>query len=327
MRNINKLIATLFSLCIFVLFGSGLANAATDQAGVASGFKVSPLIYEISVAKGATHTETVYVTNVDTTKAIIARPIVNDFLASSDESGRPQIMFDANQSAPNNSFKAIVNSMDSVTIQPGQTAKVSVVISVPKNAEPGGYYGVVRFVSGVNSADDKSLSLSASVGTLFLVTVPGKLTENLSLKDFSAAHNGSTARLFVNVKDLSIITRLRNTGNIHVAPFGAVTVSKGSKVIEVYEFNNTSPRGSILPNSIRKFEDKLKNKSWSGKYTITASLGYGTTGNLVTMKNTFWVIPLWFVIVVPLIILIVVVSCYLIYRKYRRSKHKIPVRR
>jgi hypothetical protein len=236
-------------------------------------------------------------------------------------------MFNANQSAPVNSFKSIVNPISSVTIQPGQTAQVPVVISVPENAESGGYYGVVRFVSGLSNTNGGNLNLSASVGTLFLVTVPGNLTENLEVVDFSAAHNGSTGRLFINTKKLSIITRLKNTGNIHVAPFGVVTISHGSKVIEEYEFNSTQPRGNILPDSIRKFNDPLKNTSWSGKYTIMANLGYGTSGNLLTMKNTFWVIPLWFLILAVIITLAILIGSYFVFRRYKMmKKHSIRVR-
>jgi hypothetical protein len=331
-NSLSILLVGLVSISlIFTSLAMAVTNNTTNIVGVANGFKVSPVIYEITVEKGRTDTEIIYVTNVDVKTAIIAQPIVNDFLPSSDESGTPNILLNPNQSAPSDSFKSIVKSVKSVTIQPGQTAQVPVVISVPKNAESGGYYGAVRFISGEQNklGGEQNLGLSASVGVLFLVTVPGNLMENLQEVDFSAAKNGSTGRFFINATSLSIITRLRSTGNIHVQPFGTVQVADShGKIIEEYEFNNRNPRANVLPNSTRKFEDQLKNKKWIGKYTITANLGYGTSGNLLTMKNYFWVIPLWMVIVFVIILLAILAGGYYAYRKINIARrHKIKVRR
>ena len=41
-------------------------------------------------------------------------------------------------------------------------------------------------------------SFSASVGTIFLVRVPGNLTEKLDLVQFTAAKNGGNGRFFIN---------------------------------------------------------------------------------------------------------------------------------
>lgn len=319
MRILNSRLLAFMGLCGLVIITGGTACAASAPMGTATGFKVSPVIDEITVNKGSTVTETIYVTNVDKNVAVIAEPIVNDFTASTDESGQPEVMFKGG-SSPVDSFKSIVKPVSSVTIQPGQVAPVYVVISIPKNAESGGYYGIVRFVSGYGNSNGGNLSLSASVGTLFLVTVPGNLVESLQPVTFSAADNGSTGHLFINAKKLSVISRLKNTGNIHVAPFGLVTISHGSKVIEQYQFNDSVPRGNILPDSIRKFTDSLKNTNWSGKYTIAAYLGYGTEGNLLTLKTTFWVIPTWFLVLAIIVILAVIIGGYYVFRRYKTMK-------
>lgn len=198
---------------------------------------------------------------------------------------------------------------------------------MPNNATAGGYYGAIRFIDA-SQINDKNVSLAASVGTIFLVQVPGEFNEKLELLEFTAAKNGSNGRLFLNGGDMSIVTRLRNSGDIHVKPFGKITITDHSgKVVETYEFNNVEPRSNILPGSVRRFDDKLQNKKWMGKYTITANLGYGTTGSLITTKATFWVIPAWVLIAFFVILAAILIGGYLVYHKYVATKRHSHVRR
>jgi hypothetical protein len=241
--------------------------------------------------------------------------------------GQPKVIFDSDKSAPANSFKSLVSPLGKINIPAKSQKDITVNISVPGNANPGGYYGAVR-VAPINEAD-KNVTLAASVGTLFLIRVPGNLTESLNLTELTASKNGSNGRFFINGGDMAVVTKLQNTGNIHVKPFGTIKItdSKGT-VVEEYEFNFNEPRSNVLPNSTRKFEDSLKNQKWFGKYTITANLGYGTGGNLITSKNTFWVFPAWLVISIAVAILAIIVVAFLIYRKVSLTrKHKVKARR
>ena len=251
-----------------------------------TGFLVSPVRVEMSLDPGKSETTTLSVENV-TGGTVTAKPIVNDFEPAQDESGQPKIILDENASAGSQSFKTLVGNLPSVTLGPKEKKDIPIKISVPGNASAGGYYGAIRFISEAD-AGDKNVALSASVGTIFLIRVSGNLTEELSLVEFTAAKNGSTGRFFMNAGDMSVVTRLKNTGNIHVKPFGRVQISdRSGKVVVDYEFNSTEPRANVLPDSTRKFVDPLKSQKWIGKYTMTVNLGYGTGGNLITAKNTF----------------------------------------
>ena len=308
---------------VVLLASQGGVKAQNAGNGGGNGFVVSPVRSELTLEPGKSETVILTVENV-TGAATVAKPIVNDFEPSANESGQPKIILDESKSASGNSFKSLVGSLPSVQLAAGEKKNLPVKIVIPGNANAGGYYGAIRFISDNGTDADKNLSLSASVGTIFLVRVPGNLTEALQLVEFTAAKNGSTGRLFINTGDMTIVTRLKNTGNIHVKPFGKVQITDGSgKVVEEYEFNNTEPRANILPNSTRKFEDQLKNKKWIGKYTITANLGYGTGGSLITAKNSFWIIPMWVVIVAGAALVLVLVGGFFLYRKLSTgSKHK-----
>lgn len=327
MKHKISLASIVLAFSSIVLVASSLTSA--QESGVANGFKVSPVRAEVTIEKGKSAVEKVYVTNVNS-YTVTAKAIVNDFEAATDESGKPQIILDETKSASSNSFKSIVKSIPDVKIEAGKTAEVAVNIAVPGDAQAGGYYGAVRFVSAETDTNNQTnVALSASVGTIFLVKVPGELTEQLQLVDFSAAKDGSTSRFFTNGKNLQIVTRLKNTGNIHVAPFGRVQITdRSGKVVEEYEFNNESPRANVLPNSTRKFTDNLKKQDWIGKYTATANLGYGTTGSLISTKTTFWVIPLWVIVAAVVLIVLLILGGYLVYRRIStNTKHKAKSRR
>lgn len=326
MKRIINMFAAVAFTALVVATGLSPKNASAQSAG--NGFVVSPVRSEQTIETGKSETVTLSVENVTGVKTT-AKAIVNDFEASQNENGQPRIILDETKSAPSNSFKSLVGTIPSVDLNPGEKKNIPVKISVPNNASAGGYYGAIRFIADAKEGTDKNVALSASVGTIFLVKVPGTLTESLQLVEFTAAKNGSAGRFFINSGEMTVVTRLKNTGNIHVKPFGRIQLTdRSGKIIEEYELNNTEPRANILPNSTRKFEDKLKNTKWVGKYKLTANIGYGTSGSLITTSTSFWVIPSWVLIVGGGLLVVLIVGGYLLYRKIATgSKHKSKARR
>ena len=291
------------------------------QQGSFNGYLVSPVRSELTIEQGKSEIVRLTVENA-TNSPTVAKPIVNDFEPSKDESGQPKILLDNNVLAGGNSFKSLVGSLQSIPLGPKEKKEVAVTISVPGNANVGGYYGAVRFVSE-QQGTDKNVALSASVGTIFLIRVPGNLTEKLDLVEFTAAKNNSNGRFFINSGSMTVVTRLKNSGNIHVKPYGRVNVTdRSGKLVESYEFNSNDPRANVLPNSTRKFEDKLKNQNWLGKYTVSANFGYGSGGSLITASTTFWVVPTWVFILMGLILLALIIGGYLLYRKFTNKSHR-----
>jgi hypothetical protein len=89
-----------------------------------------------------------------------------------------------------------------------------------------------------------------------------------------------------------------------------------------YQLNNTNPRANILPESSRIFIDPIKNINSPGQYTVTANVVYGSNATILTLKKTFWYIPLWLLCTILAVILIAVVVVARSYRHYRQSnKH------
>lgn len=306
-------------ICLVLLILIATYGSVSAQSSVANGFRISPVRSELTINKGAKSKISITIEN-PTSVPTTARLVINDFIASEDESGQPRLILDDNAPLPKNSFKFLVNKIPDINLGPKENKTFDVTVSVPADANSGGYYGAIRFVP---IADQKSnVGLTASVGTIVLVTVPGNLKQQLKLTQLSAASPDGKASSFMFKGDVSVLTRLENTGDIHVKPYGKVIVKDlFGKEVASYEFNNTEPRANILPGSTRKFVDKLPKRKWLGRYTIESSLAYSQGGgDLVLGKANFWYLPLWSVVALVVLVLLVVGLTFWIIKK-RHKKH------
>jgi len=255
------------------------------------------------VSPGETKTVTVTVKNVTSATATY-KVIVNDFIAGDNELGQPALILDDNKYAPSHSLKRHIAAIPNVTVNPGESKDVKVSISMPKDAAGGGYFGAVRFLA-VGGKQGQNITLSASVGSLILVRVPGDIKESMTLASFDVRKSetsNSASSFFTSNKNLYVMARFKNTGNVHEQPFGKIILKKGDKVLQTTEINNTDPKGNVLPDSIRRFSVKLNKVGMWGKYTVEGNFGYGTTGQLISGKTSFFVLPL-ILIIVGLIVL------------------------
>lgn len=311
--------ATISAMAAVPLF----AQTGTQNAG--NGFRISPVRTEFTIEKGKSETLTLTIEN-PADAATTAKAVVNDFVASDKEDGEPRLILDENQSAPKNSFKQLASTISELTLAAHEKKDIVVTIKVPDNANAGGYYGAIRFIPVIETnSNSTNVGLTASVGSIVLVRVPGNLTERLDLIQMSAAQGGKTRSFFTH-GDITLITRLKNEGDIHVKPFGKVAVKDMfGRTVYTYEFNNTEPRENILPGSIRRFDDSLPKRKWLGKYTVEANLGYSQgSGDLISAKLSFWYIPVWAIIVIIVVILALAGGIYWLYRKLihgRRHHH------
>jgi hypothetical protein len=313
----NKLSISLYSL-VTVLFLAG--NVATIHAASSdNGFTVSPVRNIISVTKGQTDIVPITVEN-PSDAPVTAQAIINDFLPSNTETGVPRIITNNNTTLPLDNFISLVKPVPDFYLGPDAQKIVNVTIDVPANAISGDYYGAIRFAPV--SSGGGVVALNATVATIFLLTVPGNLFQKLALVQFSAADvSGNTSSFFTNGQ-LSMVTRLTNNGSTHSEPFGNIIIKNMfGHTVDNVQFNNTTPRASILTQSTRKFTTALKKQKWLGYYTATISIGYGTTvSSLITAKTSFWYIPLWLEILVLIVIVLIVVGIVWLIRRRRASK-------
>ncbi len=324
-RRYAVALVALISLVVFTI--SPIYAATNNNQG--SGLRVSPVRTDLTINPGKTQTTYVSIRNLTTTKVIL-QVFINDFSASGN-SGNPALNINNTNTYNPHSLKQFVSPINDVTVNPGQTQSIPVVIKIPANNPGGGYYGAVRFAPATNTPDSKkTVELTASIASLILVRVPGPgIKENLNLTGFGVESNNQTSRLFYTNSGLEVVSTFTNQGNVQEEPFGKVSVTNDitGKVVQYLNINDVTPPGNVLPDSSRTFSLKLNKLGSIGKYTIMGNYGYGNNGQLLSAKTTIYVItPIWIVALLSIVILIIAIIWFtpkLFRAWYRRSIRKL----
>lgn len=219
-----------------------------------------------------------------------------------------------------------MSPLSNITIQPGKIAVVDVTITVPKDAQAGGYFGAIRFTPADTDGSGQ-VNLNASAASIILLNVPGNAVEKLKLTNFEVQQKGKTGTMFMTGKDVQIYTRLQNQGSVQEGPTGFIYVKNGDKIVYKQQFNNHDPRDMILPDSARRWTIPLENIDSFGHYTVGATFTYGKNNETIDVTTSFWVIPLWVMItaggVLLALIALVIIVILIIRRRKRRSSRRL----
>ncbi len=308
------------SLSAFLLLFPAINFAQTPQE-TSSGLQISPTRSELTIKQGKADVVTLSVKNITSGK-IIAKAELVDFEADND-SGTPHLLTNLTEPAAT-SIKPFVTPIPDLNLEVGEVKKVDIKLTIPQDQPAGGYYGVVRFkafpANGNQNASDKQVSLTASVGHIVLVQVPGQTTEKLEAVSLSAEYHKNPSNFFVHPAD-AMRLEVKNIGTSFIKPFGNVSIRdrKGNQVYS-YEINATDPRGNVLPKSTRVFHDPMKNIGNFGHYTAIASVSYGNGGDVLTLKTSFWVIPLWMLLVAAALLILLALGIFLLVRRLRHHR-------
>lgn len=284
-----------------------------------NGFSVSPtrIVIDSEEARpgAVVTTEEITVTNV-TSQTVTARVDIRDFVASDAEDGTPVVVINEDQQ-PETTIQGYVEPIEPFTLEPNETRNLRATINIPANATPGSHYGAILFTAQ-NPDTDEDVALSASVGPIVLIEVAGELSTDLQLVEATAAkdadNNPNTPAepgSFFTSGPLSSVLRLQNNGNTFLQPTGTIQIKNvfGS-VVDSYEVNSpdndSTERSYVLPDQIRRFENKLDDKLYFGRYTIEGTVSYiGGSGDLIQVSESFWVIPYWLIAVVVIIVTLI----------------------
>jgi hypothetical protein len=319
MQKAKKILATvMLALAAFV----ATPFAAAQQAPSGSGLSISPTLSQLTINPGASDHLNITLKNV-TVDDVVAKGEVDDFKADN-VTGNPQILTNQSQATPN-SIKKFVANIDDVSLAKGQQKQVVLGVDVPKSTPPGAYYGIVRYraVPKVLATPGAGqVALTASVGTIVLITVPGNLREQVQVGGIHVYRGAREGTFFIKPPD-KIGVSITNFGNGFVRPFGTVEVHDVfNKTITTFQFNNPKELGNILPNSSRTFTNNAKGINKIGRYTVLASVSYGSGSQVLTLKKDFWYIPIWLVILVLAILVALIFLLVKSYRNYRHGKRR-----
>ncbi|OYX43777.1 hypothetical protein B7Y94_00995 [Candidatus Saccharibacteria bacterium 32-49-12] len=173
------------------------------------------------------------------------------------------------------------------------------------------------------------VNLSASAASLVLLKVRGELPEKLNLTEFLVRQGSQPGSFFTSANDLNVSARFHNESNVHLGPFGKISVTKGDQLVHEVDFNNKTQRDMILPDSARRWSIPLSGIEGLGRYTVTATLTYGSTNQTIEVAQSFWLIPmpLLIALVAGILLLIGLIVGAILYRRNQSSGMSLGGRR
>lgn len=301
------------------------ATTTAQDNGIGSGLSISPTRTDLVVNEGTASDLNISVKNVTGGK-ITAKAFINDFEPDG-VTGEPRLITDSNVKS-SSSIKDFIVGLQDIPLEINETKDVTMQLDVPVGASPGAYFGVIRYQAipvddqGIETGGGGQVALTASVGTIVLVEVPGNIKQQIEIKSIGAYLDDKKGSIFTKKPTRGGI-EIENLGNGFARPFGKVLLSDmfGNEVFS-YEMNNTNPRGVVLPDSTRVYTDPIEGISKPGRYTIRADVSYGNGGEVYSISSSFWYLPSWFIGAILIVVLAVVGVGFYLYRKYATKTTK-----
>ncbi|MDI6602777.1 MAG: hypothetical protein QME57_01480 [Patescibacteria group bacterium] len=300
-KTISAFIISLITILIFV----NSARALT----------ISPPLMEIDVNPGDTVKKTIKIYN-ETEEENTYYSSVANFTARGEE-GEPGFL-ESEETRGYSLASWIEIDKSPFRLAKNERKEIPFIIRVPKNAEPGGHYGVIFFSTQppVLEKEQTAIGVLGKIGSLVLVRVAGEIREEGRLIEFDTADK----KTFYNRLPVDFAFRFENTGNVHLKPRGEIQIVNlfGKQTAKI-PVNLVG--GNVLPESIRRFQS-----SWEKKNGSLAK-GTGFFAELKNEKNNFalgrykaelilvgfeggvkslWIFP-WRFLLVSLIVLIVAI--------------------
>ncbi len=170
-------------------------------------------------------------------------------------SGKPQLMEREDGDA---FFDWVRFSEPTFTLAPNEWKTVTATFDIPKEASFGYYYAFVfSRAEEEKPQEDRQTAIVGGTAVLVLLEarVPGAKRQ-VEVTEFSLD------RTFYEFLPTTLTVRLKNTGNVHIAPRGNIFIDEGNtRDIAILEINRE--KGSILPNSSREFDT-----TWSDGFPL-----------------------------------------------------------
>lgn len=322
MPKLKKLVPALAAL---LLLFNAIPFASAQQSPSGSGLSISPTISQYTIKPGGNQSLTITLKNV-TVDAVVAKGEVDDFKADN-LTGNPQIITNSTVQSPN-SIKPFVQNLDNVPLAKGQQKQVIIGLDIPTGTPAGAYYGVIRYRAVPGNAavsGPGQVALTASVGTIVLITVPGNIRTQVHVDGLQVYRGARSSTFFIKPPD-KVGIKITNYGNGFIQPFGNIEVhDMFNKSVANFPINNPKQLGNILPNSSRTFTHNFSGIKKIGRYTVLASVSYGNGGQVLTIQKTFWYIPIWLIILILIILaglLFLAVRSWRAYKRGQRHAHK-----
>ena len=296
MKRFKSIVAAGFAVLMVVAYALPAAQASAVSSAALSIVPKKNYVIE----PGKSIKDTLIIRNLDGSVPLQLTLRVVDFTFT-DDGGTPKLMLDPNAPQTTWSLKPFMTVPKNVTIEPNSSKTIDMSVAIPAGHGAGSYYSAIVYSSG--SGEGGNVGLSASGVTLAFVTIPGKVHEDLQLKNFGAYKEATTSSpasfMFISTDMPKMLAyNLKNNGNVTEAPAGSITLKDMFGNERTIDSINTSKSLALIGQS-RTFTSCIKLKDqdvnfhgettrtsectdpglWPGMYTATLDAFYGQNGN------------------------------------------------
>ncbi len=295
---------TLFSIVLLVL-------GFTVQTPLTFALTASPVKVEVTGDAGQTLHGEIELVNEQSEQKTLYTSFEN--FEPAGDTGAPRFIGSAEGLA------TWMKAQTSVTLDAGQKIIVPYSITIPTNAEPGGYFAAIFF--GEQDPETQKageVSIGGKLGILILLRVSGDIVENAGISEYTSLGGN---RFFASLP-VNLTYRFSNSGGDRVVPLGDIVIKNTFGFMSA-EIPANLNEGSVLPNSSRKFQALWGTPLAEGEthsffkrvqtqftdfhfgfYRAHLSVVYGTTNQPASEIFSFFIIP-WQLLLVVLGVLIV----------------------
>jgi len=307
----KKIFVSLF----FVLSLTGfITNYAQAQDG-AEGFSVNPFFQDVALEKDQAEKAFKVEIGNNTENTVVLKLSTLDF-GVLDESGGVAFVGSAENLTNKYALASWISlDKDALVLNPGEKQSVRVTIQNKESLSPGGHYAAIMAkvdLSGDNNNGGSSeVALEPSFSSLIFVRKLGGEIYGLDLRDKEIAKS-------ILGMPTAVRLRFQNTGNVHVAPRGIVTLSDPiGRMVKKAIINQDS--GLILPESFRVFPTNLQEIAPAfipGRYNLSVDYRFDGKEDFTIEQQSIFIIPA----IDILALLIVIAAGYVLVKIRRRRK-------
>ena len=268
---------------------------------------VSPPKVDFKLNSGDTAQQALKITN-QTNTPVTVKLSIQDFIVQDDQ-GTPVKV------TPDEAGKYVASpwfhlDRTEFTIQPQKTEVVTVLITTPQDALPGGHYAAVYVEpQGGHKPKTTGPKIVSQVGSLFNITIKGNIKYDAQVKNFQVK------RKFMEFGPVDFSATIENLSDTHISPKPSILIKNmlGQTVATL-----TLDQVNIFPFTSRTVTGTWE-KVWGlGKYQATLSAPYGP-GQVATATLFFWIAP-WRLISAIIILLLVLITTYILVRRHLQHK-------
>jgi len=252
------------ALIIPVFASPVITHAQTATEGI--NLQISPLPIELTTKPGTSTGSDLRVRNAEDQDEKLQ---VRLLAVSEDNNGNVHL---SNPGPTDEWVKWVSFSRNSFDAPAGAWQTIHMTVNVPKSAAFG-YYFAVEYLRANEPAPQPGKTVAhGAVATFILLNAdaPGARRQ-AAIASFSAD------RKSYEFLPATFTVKVKNTGNVHVAPFGNIFIAKGGKQVGAIAVN--SAQGNVLPGGSRFFS-----AAWSDGFPVYQPVLDGS-GNPVVGKN------------------------------------------